>query len=47
MDGNPIPFAKVQFYEIKKERWAGDNTDINGDYTVNIFPVNEQGEYDL
>ena len=47
MDGNPIPFAKVRFYEINKERWAGDNTDINGDYTVNIFPVNEQGEYDL
>ena len=39
-DGNPVPFANVRFYELNKERWAGDDTDINGNYSINIFPVN-------
>ena len=44
-DGNPIPFAGVRFYEVNEEEWAGDDTDINGNYTINIFPVIENGEY--
>ena len=44
-DGKPVPFARVRFYEVNKEKWYGDDADINGDYSFEIFPVNENGEY--
>ena len=45
--GNPVPFANVRVYEINSERWYWDNTDSDGKYEVNIFPVIDNGQYNL
>ena len=39
-DGSAVPFARVRFYEINKEEWSWDNTDMDGNYTIGIFPIN-------
>ena len=43
--GNSMPFANVRFYEINKEKWHGGNTDINGKYSFEIFPINKNPEF--
>ena len=45
--GKPVPFSPVRIYELENEKWVGDNTDIDGNYEVFIFPVNPEGEYNL
>ena len=45
--GNPVPFANVRVYEINSESWYWDNTDSDGKYEVNIFPVIDNGQYNL
>ena len=44
-NGNTVPFANVRFYEINKEKWYGSSTDIKGEYSFQIFPVDEDPEY--
>ena len=44
-NGNTVPFANVRFYEINKEKWYGSSTDIKGEYSFQIFPVDEIPEY--
>jgi len=46
-DGKPVPFANLTFYEAEEERWFGSNSDIDGNYTVNIYPLNSNGQYHL
>ena len=46
-DGKPVPFANVRLYEINSKKWFGDDTDINGNYTINIYPVKDKAEYNV
>ena len=46
-DGKIVPFAKVRVYEINSGRWHGDNTDAEGNYEIDIFPVNQNDIYNM
>ena len=46
-NGKPVPFAPVRIYELNEEKWFGNNTNADGEYEISIYPVNENGEYNL
>ena len=45
--GKPVPYASVRLYELNEKRWVSGDANSKGEYTLNIFPANNEGEYNL